>query len=67
MCLARVYDSSKVEDRPMLGDVASLRFKDGKLLLTTLFGEQKEVDAVISEIDFRTSRILLENVKSPGN
>jgi len=42
-------------------EVTSLQVKGEKLLLTTLFGEQKEVGADIREIDFMTHTITLEN------
>ena len=46
-----------------MGDVALLKAKDGKLLVTTIFGEQKEIEANIKEIDFMSSSIVLENAK----
>jgi predicted RNA-binding protein len=44
-------------------EIASLKAKDGKLLVTTLFGEQREIEASIKEIDFMSSSIVLQNVK----
>ena len=56
MCLAKAYS-----DKDMLAeDIASVKVSDGKLLLTTIFGEQQEVAATIREIDFRDSRIILD-------
>jgi predicted RNA-binding protein len=58
MCLAKAY-MEKEGGEPLLADIASVEVKDGKLLLRTLFGEQKEVDGSISYIDFMKSNIRL--------
>lgn len=58
MCLAKAYIGSDKE--LLIEEIASVKTEDGKLLLTTLFGEQSEIEASIKEIDFRASIILLE-------
>ncbi len=60
MCLAKAFISKNGESELLLEEIASVKAEGGKLLLTTLFGEKKEVTASIREIDFRSSRILLE-------
>ena len=60
MCLAKAYISGKGEKEPFLEDIASIKAEDGKLLVTTLFGEKREIAASIREIDFRASRVILE-------
>jgi predicted RNA-binding protein len=60
MCLAKAYIGGNGQEELLAEEVASLKAEGGKLLLTTLFGEQREVTGTIKEIDFRTSRILLE-------
>ena len=63
MCLSRVYvDSSGVREL-LMEEVASLRFEGKKLLLKTLFGEEKKIEANIKQIDFMTHSIFLENLK----
>jgi predicted RNA-binding protein len=47
-------------------EVTSVRVENGKLLVTTLFGEKREMAANIREIDFRASRILLEKPVNPN-
>lgn len=59
MCLAKAYLGGG-DGELLAEDVTMLKIDDGKLLITTLFGEQQEVEASISEIDFKASRILLE-------
>jgi predicted RNA-binding protein len=61
MCLAKAYMGGKQE--LLMEEIASLQVKDGKLLVTTLFGEEREIEASIKEIDFMTSSIILETVK----
>ncbi len=60
MCLAKAYFKDR-EAEPVLEDIAVAETRDGKLLLRTLFGEQKEIEATIREIDFRKSTIVLES------
>ena len=47
-------------------EVTSVDIEDNKLLFKMLFGEQKEVEASIRQIDFLTHSILLENLKEAG-
>ena len=63
MCLAKAYVGSNSEKELLMEEIASLKVKEGKLLVTTLFGEKREIEANISEIDFMASSIILDNVK----
>ena len=63
MCLAKAYVGSNGKRELLMDEIASLKVKDGKLLVTTLFGEQREIEASIKEIDFMSSSVVLENVK----
>ena len=60
MCLSKAYVDRNGDRGLLLEEVASLEIKDGKLLLKTLFGEEKEIKASIKEIDFLTHNIVLE-------
>jgi len=64
MCLAKAYIGGKGEKEPFLEDIASIKAEDGKLLVTTLFGEKREIAASIREIDFKSSSIILEKAES---
>jgi len=64
MCLARAYIGNDDETELLMEEIASLKMEDGKLLMTSLFGEEREIEASIKEIDFMGSRIVLENVKT---
>lgn len=59
MCLATVYLTSTSYSELFLESVASLEMLGNKLILTTIFGETKEVEASIKKIDFRDSNIIL--------
>jgi len=59
MCLAKAYVGGDKEKELLMEEIASLKAEDGKLLVTTLFGEQREIEASIKEIDFMGSSIIL--------
>ena len=63
MCLSKAYFKRKGDTELLLEEIASVEVEDDRLLLKTLFGEQKEVLASIKHIDFMTHNIFLENIK----
>ena len=63
MCLAKAYVTRNGEKELLLAEIASLKVEYDKLLITTLFGEQREIAANIKEIDFMASSITLERVE----
>jgi predicted RNA-binding protein len=58
MCLAKAY-LNKSADNPILQDIARMRLHDDQVELETLFGEERVISGRVVEIDFSTSRILL--------
>jgi predicted RNA-binding protein len=44
----------------LLEEVALIEIRDKKLRLSTIFGEKKELEAVIKAVDFQNSSIILE-------
>ena len=64
MCLAKAYMGGKGENELLMEEIASVKAEDGKLLVTTLFGEKQEIAASIKEIDFKSSSIILEKAGS---
>jgi predicted RNA-binding protein len=40
--------------------VAFIEIEDKRLRLSTIFGEQKEIEADIKQIDFQNSNVILE-------
>jgi len=63
MCLSKAYMDKDGGTELVMEDVASVKIEGAKLLLKTLFGEQKEVAASIKQIDFVSHSILLENLE----
>ena len=62
MCLAKAYIGEAEGNDFILEDVAMLKIDGRKLLLSTLFGEHKEIEGNIKEIDFQKARIILEPI-----
>lgn len=60
MCMVSVWIKKDTGEENLLKEVASIRSKGGKLILSTLFGEEKSVEAKIEEIDFVNSKVLLK-------
>ena len=66
MCLSKVYFERGGKKEILLDEVASVTVDDGKLQLKTLFGEQKEINARIKEIDLMAHTILLQDAGANG-
>ena len=58
MCLAKAY-LNKWNNEPVLQDIAHMRLHDDRVELETLFGEERVIPGRVVEIDFSTSKILL--------
>ena len=67
MCLSKAYVEKNGERKLVLEEVASLKIEGDRLLLRTLFGEQKVIRANIKQIDFMTHSIVSENLKEEGS
>jgi len=63
MCLSKAYFEKNGDRELLLEEIASVKIEDDRLLFKTLFGEQKEVQAGIKQIDFMTHSIVLEQPK----
>ena len=66
MCLAKAY-LNKQDNEPVLQDIAYMRLHDNRVELETLFGEGKVIPGRVIEIDFSTSKILLEQYRTAGS
>jgi len=58
VCLAKAY-LNKWNNGPVLQDIAHMRLRDDRVELETLFGEERVIPGRVVEIDFSTSKILL--------
>ena len=59
MCLAKAY-LKKWGDEPVLQDIAHMRLHGDQVELETFLGEEKIMPGRVVEVDFATSRILLD-------
>jgi predicted RNA-binding protein len=59
MCLGKAYLEADNKRELILDSVALLEVSETKLKLSTIFGDTKELEARIKEIDFEGSRIIL--------
>jgi predicted RNA-binding protein len=67
MCLAKAYLNKSI-DNPILQDIARMRLHDDQVELETLFGEEKVISGRVVEIDFSTSKIVLnESAKAKAS
>ncbi|MFC1900322.1 CooT family nickel-binding protein [Chloroflexota bacterium] len=64
MCLSKVYNKKNGDQELLMEEVASVEIGDNHLTFRTLFGEQKEIEGSIKQIDFLTHSILLENAET---
>jgi predicted RNA-binding protein len=60
VCLAKAY-LNKWGDEPVLQDIARMRLRGERVELETLFGEERVVSGRVVEIDFSSSKILLDD------
>ncbi len=59
MCLSKARFSEETTGEPIMEDIAKIRVEGNRVILSSLFGEEKTVEANIEEIDFTRSRIIL--------
>ena len=59
MCLATAYLNNGGEE-PILRDIAHMRFDGDSVEMETLFGEEKVIPGRVLEVDFSSSKIILD-------
>ena len=59
MCLGKAYLEADNKRELVLDSIALLEIDGTKVKLSTIFGDHKELEASIKEIDFEGSRIIL--------
>jgi len=60
MCLANVYRRSGDVQEELLQEVALIQVEGERLLLRTLFGDERVITGRIKELDFLNSTVLIE-------
>jgi predicted RNA-binding protein len=63
MCLATAY-LHKGSEEPILRDIAHVRFHSDRVEMETLFGQEKVIPGRVLEIDFSTSKIILDQYRT---
>jgi predicted RNA-binding protein len=66
MCLGKAYLEANGKHELVLESVALVEISDTKLKLSTIFGDTKEFEANLKEIDFEKSRIIMQTVPRAG-
>ena len=63
MCLATAY-LNKGSKEPILRDIAHMRFNVDSVEMETLLGEEKTIVGRVLEVDFFTSKIILDQYRA---
>lgn len=63
MCLSKAFIIKDNSQKLLLEEVSLLKIHDNKVQLESFFGEKREIEAKIKEVDFVKSRILLESTE----
>lgn len=67
MCIATIYIDDGSQREEVMKDVMFVDSEDGGILLTTILGEEKAVQASVRHIDFmKHSVVLAPSKKSTG-
>ena len=60
MCMPTVWIKDKSGEEQIFAETATLRIDDKNIVLSSLFGEEKVIKAVIEKIDFINARVLVK-------
>jgi predicted RNA-binding protein len=60
MCLAKAYLKGDGEGELLLEDVVLVEIDGEKLRLSTLFGEERELDGTIEAVDFQNASLIVQ-------
>ncbi len=59
MCMASAYFDENGERELVLEDIAMIECDGKRIRIATLFGETKEIEGVIREVDFQNGAVIL--------
>ena len=60
MCESTVYLRDGSDERVLMKDVAIVRPRGARLVITSVFGDRLEVEASVTELDLMAHRIVVE-------
>jgi predicted RNA-binding protein len=66
MCLAKAYLEQKSERELLLEDVVLLECDGKRIRMSTLFGDEREIEAVVKEVDFQGGSVIVERPAGAG-
>lgn len=66
MCLGKAYIEAGDKRELVMDSIALMEIDGNRVRLSTIFGDQKELEARVKQIDFEGSRIILADA-SPGD
>ena len=64
MCLAKACIRENGEEKLVMEGIALMKIENDRLILNSLFGEQKEIEAHVKEIDFLHHSITLGRTRT---
>ncbi len=59
MCLSKARFREETTGEPIMEEIAKIRVEGDRVVLSSLFGEEKIIEANIEEIDFTRNSIVL--------
>lgn len=59
MCLSKAWFSGESTAKPIMEDIAKITVQNQKVILRSLFGDEKTLDANIEEVDFTRNIVML--------
>jgi predicted RNA-binding protein len=62
MCLSKAWFKGETVERAIMENIAKIRIENGKVILSSLFGEEKTEKATVEEVDFTRNSIILKRV-----
>ena len=60
MCLAKIFLNQE-SDQPIMQEISRIKFDGESIQIETLFGEGKTISGKLREIDFMSSKVILES------
>ncbi|MFH1639165.1 MAG: CooT family nickel-binding protein [Chloroflexota bacterium] len=59
MCLSKAWFKGESTGKAIMENIVKIKIEDGKVILSSLFGEERIEKATVEEVDFTRSSIIL--------
>ena len=60
MCLSKAWLKEETAGRAIMENIAKIRIENDKVILNSLFGEERIEEATVEEVDFTRNSIMLK-------